>query len=60
MPIETPTPADLPALATGLEQTLKLRVPPIGMKLFESAEALAAIPKLRRPQAIHTLDQIVG
>ncbi|HRM95459.1 MAG TPA: DUF169 domain-containing protein, partial [Alicycliphilus sp.] len=34
--------------------------PPIGMKLLESAETLRQIPKLRRPQAIHTMDQIVG
>ena len=51
---------DLAALAQDLERTLKLRTPPIGMKLFESAGALAAIPRLRRPQAVHTLDQIVG
>jgi len=54
------TPIDLAALAQGLEHTLKLRVPAIGMKLFESAEVLQTIPKLRRPQAVHTTDQIVG
>ena len=51
---------ELPALTEELERTLKLRTPPIGMKLLESTDALAAIPKLRRPKAIHTLDQIVG
>ncbi|WP_313075668.1 DUF169 domain-containing protein [Melaminivora sp.] len=57
------TPAPHPALAdlsTALESVLKLRVPPIGMQLLESAEALQAIPRLRRPQAVHTMDQIVA
>lgn len=52
--------APLADLAGQLEQTLKLRVPPIGMKLFESAEVLQSIPRLRRPQAVHTTDQIVA
>ena len=56
---ETPI-APLDTLAAELERTLKLRTPPIGMKLFESPDAFTAIPKLRRPQAIHTLDQLVG
>lgn len=57
------TPASMPDLATlasELERTLKLRNPPIGMKLFESAETLKQIPRLRRPQAVHTTDQIVA
>ncbi|HOV17965.1 MAG TPA: DUF169 domain-containing protein, partial [Ottowia sp.] len=53
-------PTDLAALTQQLEHTLKLRVPPIGMRLFESTDALGAIPKLRRPQAVHTTDQIVA
>ena len=51
---------ELVTLAADLERMLKLRTPPIGMKLLESAEPLRQIPKLRRPQAIHTMDQIVG
>lgn len=51
---------DLPALAVELEHWLKLRSIPIGMKLFESVEAMANIPKIRRPKAVHTADQIVG
>ena len=53
-------PADLASLGQQLEQVLKLRVPPIGMRLFESNDVLTAIPKLRRPQAVHTTDQIVA
>lgn len=51
---------DLTQLAQQLEQTLKLRNPPIGMKRVAKADELAAIPKLRRPQAVHTFDQIVA
>ncbi len=47
-------------LAQQLEQVLKLRVPPIGMRLFESTDALTAIPRLRRPQAVLTTDQVVA
>lgn len=47
-------------LASELEAMLKLRVPPIGMKLFDTIEEMESVPKVRRPQAIHTLDQIVA
>ncbi len=47
-------------LALQLEHTLKLRVPPIGMKLFENPNDLEKISRLRRPKAVHTLDQIVA
>jgi uncharacterized protein (DUF169 family) len=51
---------DLPAVAAELEQLLKLRSIPFGMKLFEHREEMEAIPRIRRPQNVHTLDQIVG
>jgi uncharacterized protein (DUF169 family) len=51
---------DWPALTADLNTLLRLKTTPIGMKMFESAEALDTIPKLRRPKAIHTTDQIVG
>lgn len=51
---------DLPALARELEQVLRLRSLPFGMKLFETIEAMAAIPRIRRPRAVHTTDQIVA
>ena len=50
----------LAALSEQLEALLKLRVPPIGMQLLQTAEQLQAIPRLRRPKAVHTMDQIVG
>jgi uncharacterized protein (DUF169 family) len=51
---------DWPAIVGDLEQLLKLRSIPFGMKLFERREDMEAIPNVRRPQSIHTLDQIVG
>ena len=44
-----------------LESLLRLRSIPFGMKLFETVEQMAAIPKIRRPKDTkHTLDQIVA
>ena len=51
---------DYAELVAGLNQYLRLRTTPIGMKLFESAAEMEAIPRIRRPSAIHTTDQIVG
>jgi uncharacterized protein (DUF169 family) len=52
---------DLPAIAATLERLLRLRSIPFGMKLFESVEAMDAVPKIRRPKgSVHTMDQIVA
>jgi uncharacterized protein (DUF169 family) len=51
---------DWPTLVADLEQLLKLRTIPFGMKLFADRAEMEAIPKIRRPQAVHTLDQVVG
>jgi len=51
---------DWQALVADLNALLRLKTTIIGMKLFEDAAALEAIPKLRRPGAIHTTDQVVG
>jgi len=49
------------ALVAKLEGLLRLRSIPFGMKLYESAAQMEAIPKIRRPkQSVHTLDQIVA
>lgn len=55
-----PNPSDLAALTRELEGWLKLRSIPVAMKLFEQVEAMEQVPKIRRPQAIHTLDQVVA
>lgn len=51
---------DYADLVGSLNKYLRLRTTPIGMKLFESAAEMEAIPRIRRPSAIHTTDQIVG
>lgn len=51
---------DFHAIVDGLNQYLRLRTPPIGMKLFETVEAMEAVPKIRRPKSKHTADQIVA
>jgi uncharacterized protein (DUF169 family) len=47
-------------LVDDLNRLLRLRTTPIGMKLFERRADMEAIPKIRRPNAVHTTDQIVG
>jgi uncharacterized protein (DUF169 family) len=51
---------DWPNIAGELEQLLKLRSIPFGMKLYEDRAEMEAIPRVRRPTAVHTLDQLVG
>jgi uncharacterized protein (DUF169 family) len=51
---------DWPALVEGLNRYLRLKTTPIGMKLFPTVEEMEAIPRLRRPKAKHTTDQIVA
>jgi uncharacterized protein (DUF169 family) len=51
---------DWTRLVTDLERLLKLRSIPFGMKLFERREEMEAIPRIRRPKSVHTLDQIVA
>ena len=51
---------DWNAIVDGLNRYLRLRSIPIGMKLFETIEAMEAIPKIRRPKSRHTTDQIVA
>ena len=51
---------DWPQIAGELEQLLKLRSIPFGMKLYADRAEMEAIPRVRRPTAVHTLDQLVG
>jgi len=51
---------DWAKLSADLERLLKLRSHVFAMKLFEKREEMEAIPRIRRPQSIHTLDQVVG
>jgi uncharacterized protein (DUF169 family) len=47
-------------LLARLQSLLRIRTTPIGMKLFQTVEEMEAIPRIRRPDSIHTTDQIVG
>src|SRR5580704_12086471 len=51
---------DWPKLSADLERLLKLRSFVFGMKLFERRAEMEAIPRIRRPKSVHTLDQIVA
>ncbi len=51
---------DWPGLVADLNRLLRLRTTPIGMKMFATVAEMEAIPKIRRQQSIHTMDQIVS
>lgn len=51
---------DWERIVADLNRLLRLRTTPIAMKRFATVEEMAAIPKIRRPNAIHTTDQVVG
>src|SRR4030088_405012 len=55
-----PEPLDLPRMAAELNDLLRLKTTVIGMKMFANVEDMQAIPKIRRPTATHTTDQIVS
>ncbi|HCW18043.1 MAG TPA: hypothetical protein DHL02_08810, partial [Achromobacter sp.] len=54
------TPLDWASMVDDLNKLLRLKTTVIGMKLFEDEAAMAGVRGLRRPQATHTTDQIVG
>src|SRR6516165_12446931 len=47
-------------LAAKLDSLLKLRSIPFGMKLCKTRAEMETIPRIRRPKAVHTLDQVVA
>ncbi|MGI8927765.1 MAG: DUF169 domain-containing protein, partial [Tepidiformaceae bacterium] len=51
---DEPAAYEWPALVDDLNALLRLKTTPIGMKLFETVAEMEAIPRIRRPQAIHT------
>src|SRR5436305_3229389 len=55
-----PEQLDLQAMVADLNSLLRLKTTVIGMKMFASADEMMAIPKIRRPNAVHTTDQIVS
>jgi uncharacterized protein (DUF169 family) len=48
------------AAVAELNALLKLRTTVTAMKLFERVEDMEAVPRIRRPQAVHTTDQVVS
>ncbi|MDZ7684657.1 MAG: DUF169 domain-containing protein [Gammaproteobacteria bacterium] len=54
------TALDWDEILAGLNQYLRLRTTPIGMKMFETVADMEAVPRIRRPSDIHATDQIVG
>ena len=53
-------PANHQSLVDDLNALLRLKTTVIGMKMFERTEDMEAIPRIRRPKAVHTTDQIVS
>ncbi|ABE39922.1 conserved hypothetical protein [Rhodopseudomonas palustris BisB5] len=51
---------DFATIVADLNTLLRLKTTVIGMKMFATAAEMEAIPKIRRPNAIHTTDQIVS
>jgi uncharacterized protein (DUF169 family) len=51
---------DWKQIADDLNRLLRLKTTVIGMKLYETEEAMMAVPGLRRPTKVHATDQIVG
>lgn len=51
---------DWKAISAELERLLKLRSNVFGIKMFERRADMEAVTKVRRPQSVHTMDQIVA
>ena len=52
--------AELAVQGEQLNSLLKLRNNPFGMQMFAHKEDMEAIPRIRRPKNVHTLDQVVA
>src|SRR5512146_630318 len=55
-----PEQLDLAGMVADLNSLLRLKTTVIGMKMFATVEEMTAVPKIRRPTAVHTTDQIVS
>jgi hypothetical protein len=49
---------DLAAMVADLNNLLRLKTTVIGMKMFARVEEMTAIPKIRRPSAVHTTGSV--
>src|SRR6201987_2888263 len=57
---QTPEQFDFAAMVADLNSLLRLKTTVTGIKMFARVEDMEAIPKIRRPNAVHTTDQIVS
>src|SRR5215472_8700527 len=57
---QTPEQFDLAGMVADLNTLLRLKTTVTGIKMFSRVEDMEAIPKIRRPNAVHTTDQIVS
>ena len=55
---QTPEAFDLAGMVADLNSLLRLKTTVIGIKMFTRVEEMTAIPKIRRPSAVHTLSLI--
>ena len=51
---------DLAGMVADLNNLLRLKTTVTGIKMYAHVEEMAAIPKIRRPTAVHTTDQIIS
>ena len=51
---------DLAAMVADLNSLLRLKTTVIGIKMFAAVADMEAVPKIRRPNAVHTTDQIIS
>src|SRR6516225_10169604 len=51
---------DLAGMVADLNNLLRLKTTVTGIKMFARVEEMAAVPKIRRPTAVHTTDQIIS
>src|SRR5215468_10470893 len=57
---QTPEQFDLAGMVADLNSLLRLKTTVTGIKMFAAVEDMEAIEKIRRPNAIHTTDQIIS
>ncbi len=58
--LDQPGVYDWATIVADLNDLLRLRTTPIGMKMFATVAEMEAVPRIRRPQVIHTTDQVVA
>ena len=56
----TPRGEDWAGVVDELNTLLRLKTTPVGLSRFATLAELEAVPKVRRPDGIHTFDQVVA